>query len=529
MSRLLLEIKNLSFIHNNSTQKVFERVSVSLHEGERCALLGANGSGKTTLLNLITGELCGTADVFAVTGTTCLLKQESFASGDKSALAWLLEPFSAPAAVYARMETLEAQGAHDSDACALLAEEFTALGGWELYAKALAQAAAFGWNEEDLARPANSFSGGERKLLAVAGCLLKEPDILLLDEPTNYLDTDGMDLLAKSLERFKGALIVVSHDRAFLDRCVSRVFELERRAFQEYSGNYSAFAGQKEQNRLSAEHKALTIKRQIKKLKLVEHTYKQWGARKEREKIGCGGDKGHIGAQAAKLYKRGMCAQRRALKKIEELEKTKPFVEKRHPVNAAPANTATLFMNAAGLCAKAGERVLFSDLGFYLAAGDRLCVEGKNGSGKSTLLDILAGLRCSAKGERRANAGARVFYLPQFLRQNETLCAEDLFPLEKRQQAFTLLGCMGCGNDILLRPLALLSEGQKKKVELSRLLINGADIALLDEPTTHLDIKSVEVLEQCLLAFEGIVVFASHDAFFRRELATATLLLGGGY
>ena len=520
-NNVLLEARNLAFSYPDRTEIVFSGASFRVHAGDKAALLGDNGSGKTTLLRLAAGELEATAGSLINRGASVfLLRQEDAASGEGGALAWLLEQCGAGAA-YGRMEA--AEGAGDAAGAAAAGLEFAEAGGWDQVARALAGAAALGFSERDLQRPVETFSGGERKLLALLAGFLRAPDLYLLDEPTNYLDTGAMARLAAALRAFSGAFVVVSHDRSFLDACVRKVLELKRSEFSVYTGNYSAYAAQKAAELELASKKKERIEGEIENLKVMERNYRRWGAAKEEEKIGAA-DKGFIGARAARLQKKSARAAERAREKIGDLEREKPFVEKeRHVFLPEPARA---YLEARGLTKKLGCRTLFRDLSFHLGAGECLCLEGGNGAGKSTLLRILAGDLAADAGEVRRNGAAKVFYMPQFRPQAQTGAkGADYFPGVMLGAGCSMLDHLGADGELMFLPMAALSEGQLRKVELARFLVYGADIALLDEPTTHQDIRSVRVLEEALAGYKGILVLISHDAAFRAALPGGSLRL----
>lgn len=488
MGTVLLEARDLAFSYPGSAERVFSGAALRLYAGDKTALMGDNGSGKTTLLRLLAGELEPDSGDIARPAGVLLLRQEDAASGQLNALDWLA-------------------------------------GDWDQGPELAAQAAALGFNPGDLDRPVESFSGGERKLLAITAGFLRRPPLYLLDEPTNYLDGAAMARLAAAVKNYRGACLIVSHDRAFLDACVDKVLELERGRLRAYAGNYSSYAAQKSAAFALAEKKKEKLEREIENLRRMERNYMNWGAAKEGEKKGAF-DKGFIGARAARLQKRSARAAGRVRRKIEELEKAKPFVEKvRHARLPAGADA---YLQASDLARSAGGRRLFGGLSFHLKAGDRLCVLGGNGAGKTTLLRVLAGELQPDAGRVSRSRSARVFYMPQFWRPEPGIKrGADYFPGEHLQAGCTMLDHLGARGELLRAPLEELSEGQRRKVWLARFLVYGADIALLDEPTTHQDLRSIRVLEEALSTYRGILLFITHDAEFRARLAPDTLPLGG--
>lgn len=489
-NNVLIEARNLAFFYPAGADTVFTGASFFIYAGDKTALLGDNGSGKSTLLRLAAGELEPCSGRLHNRGASVfLLEQEDTAAGGRSALAWLLD------------------GA----------------GNREDAARVYAQAAALGFGARDLKRPVDSFSGGERKMLALMAGFLAGPDLLLLDEPTNYLDAAALERLAAAIRAFRGACVVVSHDRAFLDSCLTKVFELKRGSFGVYSGNYSAYARAKEAEFALAKKKKKKIEGEIAALRIMERNYRDWGAAKEKEKIGAA-DKGYVGAVAARLQKKSAMAAERARAKIEELEREKPYVEKERQVKLpAPAG---VYLEASGLAKSLGDRTLFADISFFLKSGERLCLEGPNGAGKTTLLRLLAGELAPDAGVIRRSGAARVFHMPQFRPPAAPgFKGAEYFPGPALQAACTMLDQLGAKGELMFKPLELLSEGQRRKVELARFLVYGADIALLDEPTTHQDIRSVRLLEEALAGFGGILVLISHDAAFRQNLPCRTITM----
>lgn len=525
---IVLRMQNLRFAHPGQADDLIAGASWELSQGQKVGLLGLNGAGKSTLLHLVGGSLEPDSGLIERRyGSLFVLGQEDRAEGHLSARQYLLSADAALLESHQRLAAMERENLPEPLAYADLSQRFLEAGGFERLAQIERVALKFGFAPEVLNRPVMRFSGGERRLLRLASAFVQNYDLYLLDEPTNYLDDSASDRLLRALQASKETLLTVSHDRWFLDGVADHILELERGKLRLFSGNYTAFAETKAREYAEAVRKKEKLEREIGKLKEVERSYKTWGGRKEAEKAPHT-DKGFIGAKAAKLQARAVQAKERMGERIEELEETKPWVEKFYEVRFAEVEKRQgRVLDVQKLGFAWGEGDLFKDLSFRLEWGEKVHLTGENGSGKSTLIHLLLGKLPLQRGEIRWGSRIRWGYLPQQgSGLDERLEVHQLFSKEQQQDARTTLGAFKVAGDTFFQPLGSLSEGQQRKVALVKLILERPNFLVLDEPTTHLDYGSVEMLESMLRGFGGAVLFASHDRYFSGRVAGRRLELG---
>ena len=518
---LLLQASGLGYRFPDQ-DPLFEGLELTLCTGEHVALLGANGSGKTTLLNLLSGTLpLQTGDVVRH-ADPLVLRQEDALTGHESVLGAALSTYPDLGPLRAQLLGLEAAGVPDPLRYADLLTEFAERGGYDVEPALQAELGSLGYDPDLLERPLTDLSGGERRLVRLAAAVARPQALYFFDEPPNYLAERATAYLTRKIRATAAACLVVSHDRRFLDETVSGTLELERGSLRRFRGNYSSFWEQKEAEYGDRVRRADKLKREIAGLKEQERTYKVWGARKEKEKSGAA-DRGFIGARAARLMRRGIQAKERLQGRITDLERAKPWVEKRYVV---------AFENVPvppGVCLSARDvQVLGQKVSFTVEHGERWCVRGANGAGKTTLLRALLGLG-ETPGAVLWDKTARVGYLPQ--RWDEALDAvtvESRFARDNHPQARLLLGALGVSGAVFTGLLGTLSEGQKRKVELVRLILEQPNVLVLDEPTTHLDYASVERLEAALLDFPGTLMLVTHDRYLQERTTDRRLELWRG-
>ena len=537
---MLLRVERVAF--GFAGEPLLSDVSFTVHRGDRIGVVGLNGCGKTTLLQIMAGRLHpqqGEVSVARGVRVAYVGPEREPPRGDLPLGEYLLGPLEHLVEMERDLQRLAEELAHaPADRRAALLEAYGELasayerhGGYELAARVAAVAEGMGLAHA-LERPMASLSAGEQARAALGRALLDQADILLLDEPTNHLDLPGRVWLERYLATTGRTCVIVSHDRAFLDACATRILHLDRGRVREYAGNYSAFEAQRavERRTMWAEYEQQA--RAVRRLEAQARHYRQWAQAVEATKVGRGPvDRGYIGHKAARLMKRALAAERRLLEKAEEMKATKPF--ERDPVRIRPPEVVVrsdrvVVLDAVSLVV--GERTLFEDLSLELEPGERLAILGPNGCGKTSLLRVILGEIAPSSGRVWLSPSARIGYFDQQHRQldwDRPALAQLLEGGQDETLVRTVLGRLRVQRETPLRLVGRLSSGERAKVLLARLLLGGCNVMVLDEPTNHLDIETQDVLIEALAAYTGTVIFVTHDRHLVRALATRTLELAG--
>ncbi len=390
----LLSLKNISFSYTFGEDNLFEKINLDINSGDRIGLIGPNGCGKTTLLRIIIGEQEPVSGKVSLSKTNIqigYLKQESSIEYKGTLLDYTLEAFPEVKKLHSKLKEVERDLSSKESATqySLLQEQFNSLEGWGAKAEAEKTLTGLGFSEGEMSLDFNLFSSGQKTKADLVRILLLQPEFMVLDEPTNHLDLSGLEWLEKYLSDFKGTLLVVSHDRVFLDKTAGKIWDLRRGKLKEYKGDYSFYFEQREKE-IERQWKEYEDKRKkVKKLKEEARRKKVWAKRKEKQRIGAGRAKGHITAVSAKLARRAKAVEKRA-EKIEKIEK--PFEEKKIALDFPDFETSGDYaLSVADLSKSYGEKKLFEDLDFSIQRGKNLAVTGPNGCGKTTLLKIILG------------------------------------------------------------------------------------------------------------------------------------------
>ena len=507
-----LQVRNLCLSFGD--RDILKNVSFTLDGRSRAALTGANGCGKTTLLKVVTGQI--PSDDVSITKTRGIfisyLPQSDIVLPDKCVYDIAEEGYERFRRLYE--EAQELRGDMDETNYESRLER---IGQIEDRLEEVAYdrrrgrieqiLQGLGFRRDDFTRPAGEFSGGYQMRIALARILVEDPDILLLDEPTNYLDIEAIVWLKGYLKSFDGGLMLVSHDVDFLDDTVDTVYELFKGRLTRYSGNYTSYMRQREAEIAETMKRYEAQQQEMEKTErfIERFRYKATKSRQVQSRI-------------------------TALEKMELVEI--PDHLKRMSFSFPPApHSGNDVMIAEHLGKAYGDHVIFRDLSFVVRKGERLAIAGRNGTGKSTLLRIMAHQDASYTGLIRDGAGVRIGYYAQESEKTLDECNSVLEEVESVADTRdiprlrNLLGSFLFQGDDVMKKVQVLSGGEKSRLALLKILLHPANLLLLDEPTNHLDINSKDMLLEAIKAYDGTVVFVSHDTHFIKNLATRILYL----
>jgi ATP-binding cassette, subfamily F, member 3 len=470
---------------------LFEEVSLQVNRGDRLGLIGANGSGKSTLFSLILGreEPDSGGIHLQKTARIGFLPQENAPVGEETVL---------------ELATLQDRGALDPANAGANSESPEHDFEREVKAKRMLSGLAFRVNDFD--RPAREFSGGWIMRAHLARLLVEEPDLLLLDEPTNHLDLETVVWVQKYLQAYSGALVLISHDRAFLNAIVTRIVELDRQRLYQYAGNYDDFLIQKEARR---EQHLAAYKNQQRRIEQLQTFIDRFGAKNTKA------------AQAQ--------SKRKEIDRMERLdapEKDSASIHFRFP---QPARSGARVITLANVGHAYGATKVYTDLNLEIERDQRTVFVGPNGAGKSTLLKLIAGVLPIQAGRRELGYNVELGYFSQHrvemfdLRRTVLAEASDVSRPIPEQTVRRQLGAFLFSGDDVFKPVSVLSGGEKSRLALAKLLLDPPNFLVMDEPTTHLDMRSIEALISALSQYAGTLVFVSHDLHFIRSIANSVL------
>ncbi len=488
---------------------LFQEASLQVNRGDRVGLVGANGAGKSTLFSLILGEASPDEGKVSLekSATIGFLPQENAPAGEETVLELACSASPELAKAQRILQTMPEDSREHHEALHV----FDEYGGWQLEPKAKRILAGLAFRESDFARPAKALSGGWIMRAHLARLLVQEPDLLLLDEPTNHLDLESLVWFQEYLTSYAGAILMISHDREFLNHLVGSIVEIAHKRLNRYRGNWDSYVeqrGAREEQQLSAYKNQ---QKEIASLQLFADRFR---------------------AKASKASQ----AQSK-LKQIDRMEKIEAPVAREKTVHfhfPQPPRSGHRVIKLESVDHAYDDHVVYRGLDFEVERGQRTVLVGPNGSGKSTLLKLLAGVLPVQTGTRELGHNVKVGYFSQYrvdmLTPSMTVLdtARDMPNPVSEQIARTVLGSFLFRGDDVFKTTAVLSGGEKTRLALVKLLLDPPNLLLMDEPTTHLDVGSIDALVGALMQYEGTLIFISHDVYFIRAIAKSVLHISAG-
>ena len=496
------------------TDVILDKISFSLNDGDKLGIVGVTGAGKSTLFKLITGEYTPTEGNVHIDRQkkVGVLKQNACADGDKSIYDEVLE-HAFPDLIRREKELEELRRRIEwgesslSQSYASAEEAFRRDGGYEYRSRAGGILVSLGFPQEEHRRPVYELSGGQKTRVALASLLLCEPDILMLDEPTNHLDIGALNWLEEFLISYPKTVLVISHDRYFLDRVCTHTLDIENKHGKLYNGNYSSFVEKKKKDREVEEKHYKNQQKEIKRIEEYIAQQKRWN--RERNII------------AAE-------SRQKQLDKMEKLDRPDAPLENIRIAFNKSGEGANEVLTLNKLSKAYGDNLLFRDLSLTVMKRDHAFIIGSNGCGKSTLIKILAKKLSADSGSVHWGLNTVFAYYDQEnqnLDLSKTVLDElwDAYPdLTQTEVRNTLALFLFRGEDVI-KPVSVLSGGERARLTLAKLMLSRMNVLILDEPTNHLDIGSREALEEALMQFDGTMIAVSHDRYFIQKLSTRIL------
>lgn len=512
----VLSVHNLEM--SFSERVLFSQVSFDIESSDKVGFIGVNGVGKTTLFKILCGKMEQTGGDFFTSKNLKIgyMEQHACSNSENTVYNELLSVFPHLIKMEEEIDRLNLDlemGRSDEKTIVRqteLMEQFTAMDGLVYKSRTASALTGLGFKQEDFNMPVKKLSGGQRSKLSLAKLLLSGSDIILLDEPTNHLDINSVSWLESFIRDFKGAVIIISHDRYFLDTVTNKTMELEHEKLQMYKGNYTEFIRKKEEAKKAAENKYKKDMAEIKRIEGIIEQQRRWNREKNIKTA-------ESKQKEIDRIKENLVVPESELENIKF--KFQPNTESGNDV-----------LMCEGVSKTFGEKKIFENVNMHIRKGEKVFIVGSNGCGKTTLFRIIMGTVPADRGEIDFGAKVETEYFDQMqenLNMEKTAMDEiwDEYPKMTQTQVRTSLGAFLFKDDEVFKPINQMSGGERARVSLLKLMLGGGNFLLLDEPTNHLDTTSREALEESLKSYEGTMLIISHDRYFINKLADRILEL----